>query len=233
MTPKVSPATQRARHTLGLRQWFVPLCVASVFCLLPLGLHADQVVLQSGDRLNGQVLALTTNALVFQSDVLGKVSLPRNRVTRIAFVATAPTNGVPPAVAASSAALATNTSANSAPDLATVLRQLGSQTNLVQQVQAEQLSAAGPEAQSKFRQLVGGLMTGRLTVADIRGEARSAADQLRELRKDLGPEVGDALDGYLAILDNFLQETAPAAEAPRSPAAPPPKPALGVPRKEK
>ena len=44
---------------------------------------------------------------------------------------------------------------------------------------------------------------------DIRVEAKSAADQLKELKRDLGEDAGGALDGYLTILENFLRETAP------------------------
>ena len=52
-------------------------------------------------------------------------------------------------------------------------------------------------------------MSGKLTVDDIRKEAKSAADQLKELKRDLGEDGGWALDGYLTILDNFLRETSP------------------------
>ena len=53
-------------------------------------------------------------------------------------------------------------------------------------------------------------MTGRLNVDDIRREAKSAADQLREYRRELGPEAGGSFDGYLSVLDHFLKGTAPA-----------------------
>ena len=94
-------------------------------------------------------------------------------------------------------------------DLSASLRQLGANTNFIRQVQAQFLGAAGPEANAKFNELVGGLMSGKLTVDDIRKEAKSAADQLQELKRDLGEDGGWALDGYLAILDNFLRETSP------------------------
>ena len=57
--------------------------------------------------------------------------------------------------------------------------------------------------------MVSGLLSGRLTVNDIRAEAKSAVDQLKELKRDLGEDGGGAFDGYLAILENFLRETAP------------------------
>jgi len=66
--------------------------------------------------------------------------------------------------------------------------------------------------------MVDGLMNGKLTVNDIRAEAKSAADQLKGLKRDLGDDDSGALDGYLSILESFLQETA----------LPPPSPTNGV-----
>ena len=51
-------------------------------------------------------------------------------------------------------------------------------------------------------------MSGKLDVNDIRAEAASAANQIRALKRDLGDDAGWAMDGYLAILDTFLRETA-------------------------
>ena len=171
---------------------------------------ADQVLLQNGDCYYGQVLSLTTNALVFQSDVLGKVTLPRQRVTQVSFGAYAAAKPTQPQSAVSKpSSLAVTTLTNSNPDLAKMLRQLGSQTNLLQQVQTDYLDAAGPEADKEFQRLIGGLTTGRISAADIRTEAKSAADQLRSFKQDLGPEFSEALDGYLAILETFLEESTP------------------------
>ena len=87
---------------------------------------------------------------------------------------------------------------------------LSRNTNLIQQVQKQFLSGAGPEANNKFNELLGGLMSGKLSVEDIRAEAKSAADQLRALQRESGEDVGFATSTYLAILDHFLKETAPA-----------------------
>jgi hypothetical protein len=46
---------------------------------------------------------------------------------------------------------------------------------------------------------------------DVRREAQSDADQLRALKRDLGPDAGDSLDGYLDVLDDFLNESNSAA----------------------
>ena len=56
---------------------------------------------------------------------------------------------------------------------------------------------------------VGGLMSGRISIDDIRDDAIDARDQIRDLEKDLGPQASRALEGYLSILDGFIQETAP------------------------
>ena len=81
--------------------------------------------------------------------------------------------------------------------------------------------AGSPEAAGKYDEMVNGLMSGELNLNDLRREAKSSADQLRELKRDLGPEAGDSIDAYLVVLDNFLKETA--AEPTNATPAPRPK----------
>ena len=88
-------------------------------------------------------------------------------------------------------------------------------------MQKQFLSGAGPEANNKFNELLGGLMSGKLSVDDIRAEAKSAADQLRALKREGGEEAGFATDAYLAILDHFLKETAPSGSATNAPGTSP------------
>jgi len=64
-------------------------------------------------------------------------------------------------------------------------------------------------------------------VEDVRAQARATAEQVRAHRQDLGESAGWALDGYLAILDQFLGETSrakpsgtPAPGKPSSPDSP-------------
>jgi len=102
---------------------------------------------------------------------------------------------------------------NGVVNLSTPLRQLGANTNFIKQIQAQFLADAGPEANHKFNEMVDGLLNGKLTVNDLRAEAKSAADQLKGLKRDLGDDDSGALDGYLAILENFLRETRPGASA--------------------
>ena len=80
-------------------------------------------------------------------------------------------------------------------------------------MQDEFLAGADSEAKSKYNEMVNGFLSGKVTVSDIRAQAKSAAEQLRAARKDLGEDAGIALDGYLAILDNFLKETASSPDA--------------------
>jgi hypothetical protein len=98
---------------------------------------------------------------------------------------------------------------NAAPDLATELRGISGQTNLIQQVQAQFLGSSSPEAVNKFNEMLDGLSTGKMSLSDLRAQAQSAADQLRSLTNGMGPDVTEEANGYLSILDNFLQETAP------------------------
>jgi len=173
-------------------------------------LLADQVVMQNGDKYNGKVLTLTTNALVLQNENLGNVTLPRSKITAIILGTGTATTAAPVATPTNITirqSVASQTNAVS--DLSAVFRSLRSQTNLIQQVQSQFLASAGPEANGKFNELLDGLSTGKIGLSDLRAEAQSAADQLRELKKDLGPDDGSELESYLAILDVFLKETAP------------------------
>ena len=90
-------------------------------------------------------------------------------------------------------------------------------TNLINQVQKQFLSGAGTEANAKFSELLGGLMSGKLNVDDIRAQAKAAADQLRTLQQESGEDTGFAANTYLAILDHFLKESAPSASATNAP----------------
>jgi len=187
-------------------------------------LQADQVEMQNGDRYLGKVWSLDTNTLVLRSDVLGTVHLPRGKVALITLGAGASTNVARTASATNALVHAPSAAlTNGMADLSASLGPLAANTNFIQQVQAQLLGAAGPEANNKFNELLGGLMSGKLTVNDIRQEAKSAADQLKQLKRGLGEDAGWAVDGYLAILENFLRETAPASGSGTNVARPPPK----------
>jgi len=186
------------------------MTLAAALALCPVAfLRADQVVMQNGDTYHGKVLSVTTNAVVLQNDNLGSVTLARSKVAIIRFG-----NGTAKgsSLVASSTGIQTGqpvtaqTKAGS--DLTTALHGIRDQTNLIQQVQSQFLASASPEAMHKFDELLNGLSTGKIDLNGLRAEAQSAADQLRSLKKDLGPDASGAMDFYLAILDSFLQEAA-------------------------
>jgi len=170
------------------------------------GLRGDQIEMRNGDHYNGKVVSMTADSVVLQSDVLGRITVPRTNVANVNFSAAA--------LASTNAALPASTNVN--PRMAAALRNLGANSNVVEMVRQQFLAGAGPEANGKFDELASGLFTGKLDVEKIRKEARAAADQLRELKKS--GDMGEPFDSYLAVLDKFLKDSAPpaASSAPAS-----------------
>jgi hypothetical protein len=84
---------------------------------------------------------------------------------------------------------------------------MGTQSNLANQVRAQFLATASPEANQKFDQMLNDLGTGKMSIADLRAQARDAANQLRALEKEAGEDSTGTMGLYLSILDNFLAET--------------------------
>lgn len=217
------PGSTRQEPKSGpIRAGVALCCAALVLFLATTRLHADQVEMQNGDRYAGHVMSLNTNIIVLQSDVLGTLRLPRGKVAGITFGAASATKPARlPSLTNGQIRVPAGAPTNAAPKLSPALHQLGANTNLIQQVQKQFLSDAGPEANNKFNDLLGGLMSGRLSVDDIRAEAKTAADQLRALKREGGEDAGFAADTYLAILDHFLKDTAPSGTTTNSPGASP------------
>jgi len=161
-------------------------------------LRADQVVMQNGDRYNGKVLSVSPTNVVLQSDVLGVVNLSRGKVASMAMGVVPTTNAAP---------VVSTPKTNPSTDLSAAVRQLQTQSNMVNQVRAQFLSAASPEVNQKFDEMLNALGTGKMSIADLRAQAKSAADQLRELEKEAGGDVSGTAGMYLSILDSFLAET--------------------------
>lgn len=180
---------------------------AVLILCVPAMLRADQVLMQNGDRINGKVLSLTTNALVIQDANLGTIQLARANVSAIFFGAAPVSAPAPANIILNGKAAVPAAVANA--DLAAALRGLRQQTNLVQQVETQVLGSSSPDALYKFNDLLDGLSTGRIDMNGLRAQAQSVADQLRSYKKDMGPETAAEADIYLAILDHFLRETAP------------------------
>jgi hypothetical protein len=166
--------------------------------------RADQIEMQNGDRYSGVVVSMTPDTVMLKSEILGQIKLPRGKISTIALGPAskpghpvAPTNN-PLAPAAASSAFS----------------QLGANTNVIKQIRDKFLADAGPEANGKFDELLTGLMTGKLDMNDLRAQAKTAADQVRSMKKDAGPEASETLDVYLQVLDGFLAESEPAATPP-------------------
>jgi hypothetical protein len=164
---------------------------------------------------------LTTNTVTLKSEVLGTVKLPREQVLSMNFGSAKATNAPAPAVAVNGQFRAPRrTATNTTSDLSAAVRQLGTNSSLIDQVQSQFLADSGPEAKNKFNELLGGLQSGALTINDLYAQAKTAADQLRAVRQGLGDEAGVAIDGYLSILDSFLKEGASSISASASAASP-------------
>src|SRR6059058_4760348 len=127
---------------------------------------ADQIETLTGDRYNGKVLEVTSDNVKLQNDLLGTISIPRSKLSNISIGSTV-TRTPSTNVAISSSRTSTARSvpvakANSsnisnavAPsELSSAIRQLGTNSPAVRQVQEQFLSAAGPEAKVKFNELV-------------------------------------------------------------------------------
>jgi hypothetical protein len=189
----------------------VAVACAAALTIIPV--CADQINLQNGERYIGKVVTFSNETVVVQSDTLGTLLVPRSKIATIVLGTNAATTAVQaPVVAVQSAFGAKPPTARPNPDLSTAIQQLRADTNatrqIQQQVQRQILAGADPQATEKFNEMVNGLMNGSLNVEDIRAQAKTAADQLRAAKKELGDDSGIAIDGYLAVLDGFLRETA-------------------------
>ena len=165
-------------------------------------LPADQLELQNGDRLSGHVVSVSADAVVLENEVLGKVTVPRKKVVSLAFG----TNSVARVAAGELPRLTVPTNLPAAAALIDVAKTNGGTNDVMRQVR-EQLLAGSPAAASKFDAMAAGLMSGKLSLNDLRREAKSSVAQLQELKRELGADADDSLDGYLEVLNSFLQET--------------------------
>jgi hypothetical protein len=189
---------------------FVWFGILLMFAAAP-SLRADVVAMQNGDRYSGKVLSVSDDAVMLTNEVLGKITVPRKKVAGLSFgtnsiALNAPANVAPvsaptnlPAIPAS--IVLTNTNV----DFSAALRNSSMGTNIIRQIR-EKMLAGSPEAADKYDELANGLLSGKLNVDDLRREAQASADQLRALKRDLGPDADESLDGYLEVLDGFLKE---------------------------
>jgi len=195
-----------------------------LFCILLTApsLQADQVQMLNGDHYAGKILSLNSNSIVFESDVLGKVTLPREKVASMNFGASATTN----ATVAPRVVTTTNRLVHSSTNIAAALRN-GTNIATIEQVRQQMLTGTTPEVNQKYDEMLNGLMTGKLSVNDIRGQAKTSIDQINKLKQEMGPQADPMLDAYLEILQNFVNDEEPA--APTKPALPAPPSGLVAP----
>ena len=165
--------------------------------------YAETIHLINGDQIKARVISLDENHLSIQSEILGLLSIPRTKVARIDFIIqTHASNAASP----QDRLLAPNS--HRAPgklNMPGALNGAGS-TNLIQQVQQQMLTTAGPEANEMYQDLVQGVVSGQINVPQLKTMAEDTVQQIEELQAELGDDVGFALDGYLSILKGFIQK---------------------------
>ncbi|WP_166821431.1 hypothetical protein [Thalassoroseus pseudoceratinae] len=208
-------------------RWISRIGVGVLFLVAAGIVTAEEVQLINGDRITGSVVSLSEKSLTLKSDLLGKIIIPRDKVGAIYLGDVKPPAQTNPAPQPESP---TSMSTVKTPE--DIIDQLtgravpgqkgASPDDVIQQLQRGGTIApkdlqdiqqafpllAAPEAQSYFNDMVGGLMTGRKNLGDLRKDAITSRDALEDLKKDLGPD-GAALNGYLSILNRFINETEP------------------------
>ena len=211
-----------------LRRALLASAAALAACSAP-ALRADVVQLVNGDTINGKVVSLDETQLKLKSEVLGEMSLPRDKVASIYLgdgrppAAAVPARAAVPAAPVDKARLL-GPPGDSVEEILDNLQKEGVDIHDVNELKKQFPLLAMPAAGAYFDRTVEGLNNGTIGVGDIRKDAIKARDQLQDLKKDLARELGPGSDGvldsYLGILDNFIEQTEPP-----KPAEPAPLPA--------
>jgi hypothetical protein len=187
------------------------------FLALAVQSRADLIELINGDHYRGVVLGMTLTNIDFLSEIQGRVRLPRDKVAQITFREVTPRPGATNRIAALPTVApglvnqpADSSSGVKPADSEAALQQLRSQgldPKLMDQIQQQIFGKASPEAAQKFNELLNGLKSGSISVADIRAQAQDSIKQIREAKKELGGDAGDMLDSYLVILEKFVADS--------------------------
>lgn len=183
---------------------WLPLSVLAMglLALAALPVIADSVQLTNGDTLHGRVLTLDAKQLKLESDTLGQLNVPREKVQSI----TLGDGKAKPALVDPKSVTKTELT----PDA--ILKQLktkGVGAKDVGDIQKMFPLLATPEASTYFNDTLKGLLGGTLSVKDIRKDAIRARDELKKATKGLGPDVEGSVAPYLNILEKFIRETEP------------------------
>ena len=189
------------------RQLFVRLALLDLayglLVALPCAARADQVEMQNGDRYSGKVLSYTNNVVLLTNDFAGTIALPRTNVARV-LIGTAP-SGSAAATKAETASLLPGLPTNFLASAMTNL-QKSSTAEQAAKVKEQLLGDADPATKAKFDEMLGDITSGKMSMGDLRAQAVSAASQLRQLKKEMGPQSEETLDGYLTVLESFIKE---------------------------
>ncbi len=212
----------------ALRAFFFGVVLLS----LPLTASADRLQLANGDEIEGELLEMSGDQVKFRHPILGTFTIPRNQIHAIELGQERGGNRImadgseaPPETPEEVIDRLVNPDLNpgaikklekgskhhaTPQDAVEQLRQEGVDAKMMSQLHAMLPGFGSPVVQQHFEDRVTGLMSGSLTINDIRNEAIDARDQLKELMDDLGPG-GEALRGYYGILDGFIEKTDPKA----------------------
>lgn len=228
------PLTPKAILMLRYSLLFTAAFIASA-CLLPASTHAETIELKNGDIIQADLLQVTEKTLRIRHEIFGEVDIPRAQVNAIVMGdrtspeakkmkpdGTKKKQETPKEIIdrlvnkdfgpQSVKKLEQGAKRQSTPeDAVEQLRREGIDPNIERSLHMLLPGFGAPEVQGYFNERVDGLMSGSITIQDIRKDAVGARDQLRELMDDLGQD-GAALQGYYSILDNFIQKTKPAGE---------------------
>ncbi len=182
----------------------LPFILLLTAWLLPQSASAEIIHLINGDLIQAKVVTLNETHLSIQSNILGILKIPRNKVARIDFIAQ-------PASITGPGALTKPPVSSTLPSSAQKLTIPGGlkgnhPTDLIQQVQQQMLTTAGPEANEMYQNLVQGVTSGSINIPELKTMAEDTVRQIEDLQAELGDDVGFALDGYLGILKGFIQK---------------------------
>jgi hypothetical protein len=168
--------------------------------------RAETIYLINGDQIQAKVVSLDSQSLSLHSDILGTLSIPRSKIARIDFVQLQKTAANRSTPQGGQAPTTRQAAQPSLPSTIPGILNAGDQDQLIQQVQQQLLTTAGPEANEMYQQLVQGVMAGSVNVPKLKSMAQDTVNQIEELKAELGEDVGFALDGYLGILKGFIQK---------------------------
>ena len=194
-------------------RFLTSLTVVAALCW-ECGAQADTLELVNGDLVSGSVVSLNDKELVLQSDLLGEIKIPRDKVATISLgnrkpnVAARAAANPAPAMAPGSAPRKPQPAANWSFD--DIIKQLqAGGADLGKMIEDEFPLVQTPEVQDYIQKTLGGLIKGDLSLEDLRKQAIDVRNQVRELEQELGPEAVEALKPYTGILDKFIREAEP------------------------